>query len=1162
MDFRILGPLEVCSQDSLVAIRGQRQRALLAVLLLHADEAVSTDRLIDLLWGEAPPDGARKALFVRVSRLRKQLESAEGGQRVVVTRAPGYALELGAHRFDLRSFEELNASGREALEGGDAEGAATTLRAALGLWRGPALADFAFEPFAQTEISRLDELRLGALEDRIAADLELGRHAQLVGELEVLAAEHPLRERLRGHLMLALYRCGRQAEALEAYRDARRALVGELGLEPSRELRALEQAVLTQDPSLDSSIRAASKPGARTSKEQVGTFVGRERELDELMVSLAEASEGSGRLVLISGEPGIGKSRLAEELADRADQQGALVLSGRCWEAGGAPAFWPWVQSLRGYVRAVDADALRRELGRGASDLAPILPELRELLPDLPDAPALPPAAARFRLFDAGATFLRNISRSRPLLVVLDDLHAADATSLLLLEFIGRELEATHLMIVGTYRDTEVGEDHALAATLAELARLPAARRLALEGLPKAAISRYIELSTGLVAPEGLVEALHESTDGNPLFLGELSRLLHDQRLLERGQLERLPTSQGVHQAISRRLHGLSRACRDLLSVASCLGREFSLAALESVGQVDGEALLDLLDEARTARVVGETPGDPDRLSFSHALVRDALYEQLGAARRARLHGQIGDALVRLYGRSPEPHLAEIAHHFSEASPVGYRTNAVEYAKRAADHAGRLLAYEESTRLYEEALTAARGAATVEPSTRCELLVLLGDAQARSGEMLKAKETFALAADAARELNLPDLLARAAIGYGGRFVWVRSGKDRRLVPLLEDALALLAPDDGVLRVKLLARLAGALRDRPSPRPVASISREAVGMARRLGDPGTLAYALDSVYAGITYPQQAAEWRASADELVRVAEIAGDKERAFAGHQHRLGVLMLDGEIAEADAELRAMARLVDELRQPAQMWALTLSQLARSMLAGRFADAEALLARSQEIGRRAQTPDVTFIGSLILVQFVLRREQGRLEEVGPELERHAEEYPELVVFQGALAVWQLEAGHPREARRILDALAADGFDRLPHKQEWFFATGLLAEVCAALRDESGAADLYELLKPYARCNQLNYVEVCCGSTSRQLGLLAATLSRWQEAEHHFEIAVEMDRRTGARPWLARAQFDYARMLLARAEPGDRERSAQLMASGGATADDLETSPGQ
>jgi DNA-binding SARP family transcriptional activator len=324
MDFRLLGPLEVVEHGRSLSLGGAKQRALLTMLLLHANEVVATERLIDDLWGEAPPATVAKSVHVYVSRLRGEL-----GEDRILTRRPGYVLRADPGEIDLARFEALLADAAAA----DPAQAAQVLRDALALWRGPALADLAYEPFAQGTIARLEELRLTALERRIDADLATGRHADVVGELDMLAAEHPLREGVHGRRMVALYRCGRQAEALEAYQAARRALVEELGVEPGRALRELQQAVLAQDPSLDLTPASAQSGG--------GVFVGRERELAELLACLDDTLAGRARLALVAGEPGIGKSRLLEELGARARSRGADVILGRCWEAGGAPAYWP-----------------------------------------------------------------------------------------------------------------------------------------------------------------------------------------------------------------------------------------------------------------------------------------------------------------------------------------------------------------------------------------------------------------------------------------------------------------------------------------------------------------------------------------------------------------------------------------------------------------------------------------------------------------------------------------------------------------------------------------------------------------------------------------------------------------------------------------------------
>src|SRR5262245_14009945 len=400
MEFRILGPLEVYDGGRPIPLGGAKQRSLLALLLLDANRVVSVERLLDALWGEQQPASGAKTVHVYVSQLRKALADDR-----LVTQPPGYLLRLDPAELDETRFCALR------LEAGSAEPreAAELLREALALWRGAPLADLGYEEFAQAEIARLGELYAGTIEQRIDVDIALGRHLELAAELEGLVAAHPLRERLRAQLMLVLYRSGRQAEALEAYQAARRALVDELGIEPGRELRELESAILRQDPSLDLVPPAA----AVVAQAPRSAFVGREAELDVLVSGLDGALAGRGGLYLLVGEPGIGKSRLGEELIRVARPRGFHVLVGRCWEAGGAPAYWPWVQALRAYVRACKTEELRVQLGAGAADIAQIVPELRGRLADLPEPPSLDAEGARFRLFDATAEFLRNAARSR-----------------------------------------------------------------------------------------------------------------------------------------------------------------------------------------------------------------------------------------------------------------------------------------------------------------------------------------------------------------------------------------------------------------------------------------------------------------------------------------------------------------------------------------------------------------------------------------------------------------------------------------------------------------------------------------------------------------------------------------------------------------------------
>jgi DNA-binding SARP family transcriptional activator len=1141
MEFRILGPLEALDGGRVVALGGSRQRALLAVFLLHANETLGTERLVDELWGERPPATAAKTVQVQVSRLRKALRAGGGG--LVVTREHGYELELDPERLDAHRFERLVGEGRSELAAGRPERAATALEAALSLWRGPPLADLAYEPFAQREIARLDDLRVAALEQLIEARLALGAHAELLGQLEALIAEHPYRERLRGQLMLALYRSERQADALQAYQDARRTLVEELGIEPGERLRELERAILAQDPGLQ--LAAAEEPAAGDEpavSAPRGAFVGRERELAQLIGALDEAVAGHGRLVLLVGEPGIGKSRLAEELIADAKARGTRVLVGRCWEAGGAPAYWPWVQSLRAHVRGSDDSTLRSQLGAGAAELAQIIPELRDRFPDLPEPLGLESEGARFRLFDATAEFLRKASESRPLVLALDDLHAADAPSLLLLRFLARELGSTRILLVGAYRDVDPIPGQPLTEMLVEVAREPVTRSVALGGLSEPEVAQYVELTASEIASSELVTGLHAETEGNPLFVGEIVRLLSVEGVPSESAGEaRLAIPQTIRHVIARRLTHLSAECNRMLVLASVIGREFALDMLARMGGVSEEDLLDILDGALIARVVSEPPDGTGRLRFAHVLIRDTLYDGLTPARRVRLHRLAVETLEALHGDEPGPHLAELAYH----SVAGRdRDKGVRYAWRAGDRALALLAYEEAARLYRMALEALELADPLNEQARCELLLAAGEAELRAGELESAKNAFLDAADIARRLGLRRELARAAAGYGGRFMWGRAAGDDQLVPLLEEGLAALAEEDVELRARLLARLAGALRDEHSRDRRDRVSQEAVALARRAGDPAALAYALDGRLAAISAPDTLDECFALVRELRDVAEQIGDPERVANALDHRRTRQLMAGDLRDAEATMETERALFYKLRQPAQLWQIYSARAMFAVAAGRLAEAEELIPRTFAFGRRV-LPDMA-IGVYRLQRHALRDLQGRLEEIEPEIRDLAADYPARPVFRCVLAHVYARLERVTEAQRAVNDFAQDGFRELPFDQEWLYGMSLLAETAELLGDSASAAVLYPLLVPWASFSAADHPEGYRGSISRYLGLLATLTQGWEEAERHFEVALATEARSGARPWLAHTEHDYARMLHARDGRGDRERAHALL----------------
>ncbi|MFL5869046.1 MAG: BTAD domain-containing putative transcriptional regulator [Thermoleophilaceae bacterium] len=1141
MEFRILGPMEALEEGCEVTLGGGKQRALLAVLLLHANETLSTDRLIDELWGESPPATAAKAVQVHISRLRKALAEPRGnsGPDTIVTREHGYRLELDPERLDATRFERLLAEGRRDLAAGRVEPALSVLERALSLWRGPALADLAYEPFAQHEIARLDELRLAAMEQRIEARLALGGHAEVVGELEALIREHPYRERLHAQLMLALYRSERQADALQAYQEARRKLVEELGIEPGERLRDLERAILAQDPELQLAVVEESGETESAAEPSRSAFVGREAELAELVAGLDDVLARRGRLFLLPGEPGIGKSRLADELIAQARSRGASVLVGRCWEAGGAPAYWPWVQALRTYIRDAEPEGLRAQLGAGAPDLAQLLPELGELFPDLPEPPRFDSEGARFRLFDAASSFLRAGAQARPLVLVLDDMHAADEPSLLMLRFVARQIGDSRLLLVCAYRDVDPTLQDPLTAALAELVREPHTAQIALDGLSAPDVAEYAELSTGVEPAPQLVEAIHSETAGNPLFVAEVVRLLDAQARIGEADAH-LGIPPGVRAVIGQRVGRLSEQSRRLLVPASVLGREFDLEAVARLADLPRDELLDGLNEAMAERVISDVPGSPGRLRFGHALIRDALYEDLSPAMRVRLHARAGETLETLYAGDVESHLAELAQHFLAAVPAAGSDKAIDYARQAGDRAAMQLAYEEAARLYEMALPLLG-----EYLQRCELLLALGDAQARAGDTAASKQSFREAADLAERLGLTEHLARAALGYGGRFVWEFPRGDVDHVPLLERALAAVGEEDSRLRVRLLARFAGGpLRDPSFPLERKwSLSEQALAMARRIGDPETLAYAISGYIVARHSPEFAPEEVDLATELIELAAAAGDLERAAEGYEYRIAALIELGDLAGAKADIAAMAKLAEKLRQPSQDWVAAVYSGLVALLEGKLAEAERSIANARSFGERGPAWNAALSHGMQL--YMLRREQGRLDEVEDLVRRSAGEFPRYPIYRCACAQMAAEQGYTAEATKALEDLAAGDFAALPFDDDWLVAMTLLAETAAALRDVERADRLYRRLQSYGDRVAIAIAAISTGAVARSLGLLTATSESWDDSERHFEQALEINARIRARPWLAHTQRDYARMLSTRDRGGDSERAVEL-----------------
>ena len=437
--------------------------------------------------------------------------------------------------------------------------------------------------------------------------------------------------------------------------------------------------------------------------------MGRPREMAQLKAALDGALAGHGRLVMLAGEPGTGKTRIAQELAFYAEERGAQVLWGWCYEEEGAPPYWPWVQPIRFYVQHKDAEQFSAEMGPGAADIAEVVPEIRSKLPGLDTPPALEPEQARFRLFDSITVFLKNAAQSQPLMLVLDDLHWADRSSLLLLEFLTKEIANTHLLLVGAYRDTEVSRRHPLSQSLGALIRESTSggfQRVQLGGFTQQEVREFLAVTTGVALTDDAAEIVHRRTEGNPLFVTEVARQLGPQNPAgDQAWVNAIP--EGIRDAIGRRLSRLSEESNQALTTASVIGREFDFKLLTLVTSDIAESrLLEVMDEAVGAYLVEEAPGSIERYRFSHALIQETLSEELTTSRRVRLHARIAEALEELYGADAETHAAELAHHFAEAEQVLGHDQLVRYSLAAGERALASYAHEEALAHFQRALEA------------------------------------------------------------------------------------------------------------------------------------------------------------------------------------------------------------------------------------------------------------------------------------------------------------------------------------------------------------------------------------------------------------------------------------------------------------------------
>jgi DNA-binding CsgD family transcriptional regulator/transcriptional regulator with XRE-family HTH domain len=913
------------------------------------------------------------------------------------------------------------------------------------------------------------------------------------------------------------------------------------------------------------------------------SLVGRQRELEILHGAVDRAVSGNGSVVLIGGEPGVGKTRLAGDLADYAAHQGFFPIWGRCLEDEGAPSYWPWVQVLRVALDSRDRVTLQHAMGLGASDLAQLLPELHELWPDLPRL-MIEGEAARFRLFDSVTTFLRNVSGHQPLLIVLDDLQWADRSSLQLLEFLGRSIQSDPLVVLALYRDSEVDQNPPLAGTIVEVNREPANQHIAMRGLSESEVQEMIRTLSDGGIPEDLAPTISARTGGNPFFVGEIVGLLD--ALPAASQHRQHPNwtrviPLGVRELIRQRLGRVSPRCRELLAVASVIGQEFDLRLLSGVSEQPAADLLDPLDQAVRARLIDDPPEAKFPYRFVHDLIRETVYDDLRPTRRLRLHERVALTLERLHESNLAPHYGRIARHFVLAAPIAGHERAVHYLTLAGDLAMRHVAYSNAADHFSEAIDLLEHYGSANGEQRAEAVLGLAEAWRRAGDIPKAREAFQAAADLARSVKLPKHFARAAIGFSGGIVLL-GRYDTAAIALLDEAAELLGPEDSALKAQCMARSALAFEGYEKERPPErlTLSQRAVDIARRVGDPEALAVALHVHHQDLRRTGDVSRYTRSTvpQSMVEAAADAGNLELLFTGRCWRMFGPLLTGDMPLVDSLIRDCQQLAAELRQPFYTYVLTGIRAMRAVLSGRLSDAGELAEQARLLGEEVGVPSLHRVFWEWLLKFHLSAELDRLEDLDPlaldTLERMSES-PNLdsplrwQVVAAQIAVMRANGligadgtRHQTETlARVTDFRALVANLGVRRHNGWIshclYATVHLAHAAAIVNDTDSARVMHEWLLPDARfVATVGGAFMCVGSVAHYVGLLSTTLSWWDDAERHFATALATNERIGARPFAARTRYAWADMLLRRGRRDDRERARRLLTDAGLAAAEI------
>ncbi len=1219
----LLGPPQIVIDDRVVAGLTSVKAEALFFYLAVTGRPHSRATLAALLWGDASDEAARASLRKALQPLRHHLGAFLHIDREVVGLAPGADYWVDATAFTAAMHDAEATVDEHTYQ-------------AIDLYRGDFLEGFYvrnapdFEAWWQAEQTRLRELALHGLRqlaDDAADASDLERAIALTRRLLVL---EPWHEQDHRRLMVWLAHSGQRAAALAQFESCRQVLADELAVAPAAETVALlehiRSGVIEPLPSYThvplgikgqppAFLNAGAEAATFYAQEP---FVGREPQVAQLTHFLAGALSGHSQVAFVSGEAGWGKTHLLEAFSQRAQAAypDLIVASGTCTAATGAgDPYLPFREILRMLAADVEQKWLAGSVShahtlrlwqffpRVVEALATNGPHLigafvpqkalvqraavhrdidPKLLQHIVEAVRLADgqgaALDRERIFEEIGDLFQALARHRPLLLILDDLHWADPSSVSLLFHLGRRLRQSPVLILGAYRPEEValpraGREHPLAAPLLEFRRTFGDVWLELDhGHPQHAqafVDALLDCEPNRLSRQ-FRQALLRHTGGHPLFTVETLRdmkergdLLRDEQgqWIARSALDWNILPARVEGVIETRIRRLDPDLRESLDIASVEGENFTAQVVGRVQGVDERTLVVRLDHEgnqryRLVQELGIARVGGHRLSiyrFRHNLFQRYLYSVLSESRRAFLHEDVATVLEALYAEESGEIAVELAGHFQAA---GVPARAIPHLHRAAQRASQLAADDEAIELLTRGLELlAPLPATAEHRRQALVLqIALGTAQGNAGHITTALATFQLAAALARELDAWTDLAAAALGYE-EARWRYNLPAAPAVALLEEALGVLGDEEPVLRVRLMGGLVRARIASGAAEGVEIMAQQAVTAARRLVDPLALYDILRIYLFADRQPASSQARLAAASEMVHLGHTMRSRERLAEALGSRIHEHLEGGDIAGVDADLEAHTRAIQDLQQPFFLHTNALFMAARKILAGEFAEGERLAQRALQFGQRIGTENA--ISAYGMQMFTIRREQGQLHTLAPIIQRFVEQNPASATWRPGLALIYSELGWQPAARSVLEELAVDNFAGIARDAFWVSTIAYLSEVCAALGDANRAAILYPLLLPHQdRTVVVGLATACFGAVARFLGLLAMTLARWEDAEQHFSAALALNAHMGARPWLAHTQHQYAVMLLARSHGPDRARARALLDMASSTAAEL------